>query len=209
VEKSSQNPIRNKITNAKEEIRYWFNASPSTLFVSRNLQISMRQFHSGSSENSSNPFSHINSKSNQPAMVDVSDKNISKRTAHARTVIKLPESISNLFKNGEIATPKGPVFATAIIAGTMGAKKTSELIPFCHPLPLENCSIQIQMKGSCAIIDCNVSTHHKTGVEMEALTGASVAALAFYDMCKSISHDIVIQETMLIQKTGGKSDINK
>jgi len=142
-------------------------------------------------------------------MVDVSDKKITKRTAHARTVIKLPESISNLFKNGEIATPKGPVFATAIIAGTMGAKKTSELIPFCHPLPLENCSIQIQMEGSCAIIDCSVSTHHKTGVEMEALTGASFAALAFYDMCKSISHDIVIQETMLIQKTGGKSDINK
>jgi cyclic pyranopterin phosphate synthase len=129
---------------------------------------------------------------------------------------------------GEIVSPKGPVFATAIVAGTMGAKKTSELIPFCHPLPIEGCKITIKMEddgvtpsttkkanppaatagagSKRVVIDCEVSLHHKTGVEMEALTGASVAALTIYDMCKALSHDIVIEQTQLISKTGGKSD---
>jgi molybdenum cofactor biosynthesis enzyme len=145
----------------------------------------------------------------------------------------------------EIYSPKGPVFATAIIAGTMAVKNTSNLIPFCHPLPIDGCKINIEWmnnqknsghtnshicpdnetRGSGSgrgngnggsdgdgkddakiVIDCQVKVTHKTGVEMEALTGASVAALTIYDMCKAVSHDIIIKDTRLIEKTGGKSD---
>ena len=91
----------------------------------------------------------------------------------------------------------------------MAAKKTHELIPFCHPLGLENCKITIVVEGDQAVIDCTCRVHHKTGVEMEALTGATVAALTIYDMCKALSHDIVIGETRLISKTGGKQDFNR
>src|SRR5690606_5912935 len=101
---------------------------------------------------------------------------------------------------------KGPVFQTAIIAGIMAAKKTSELIPLCHPLPLDDCKIAIRLEGTEAIIECSAACHHKTGVEMEALTGASIAALTLYDMCKALSHHIVIGEISLIEKSGGKSD---
>ncbi len=108
---------------------------------------------------------------------------------------------------GEIQTKKGPVFHTAIVAGVMAAKKTHELIPFCHPLAIEDCKIEIRLgEDGVARIDCRVKVTHKTGVEMEALTGASVAALTIYDMCKSLSHDIVIGETYLVEKRGGKSD---
>jgi cyclic pyranopterin phosphate synthase len=107
----------------------------------------------------------------------------------------------------EIQSPKGPVFQTAIIAGTMAAKRTHELIPFCHPLGLESCKISVAMNEQGeAVIDCRVRVHHKTGVEMEALTGVSVAALTIYDMCKALSHDIVIGDIRLQSKTGGKSD---
>jgi len=140
-------------------------------------------------------------------MVDVGEKKITKRSASAQSIVELPDLVINQFKAGEISTPKGPVFSTAIIAATFGAKKTSELIPFCHQLPLEKCKVELRVEGNCVIINCTVSTHHKTGVEMEALTGASIAALTVYDMCKSISHEIVIKETRLIMKTGGKSDI--
>lgn len=143
-----------------------------------------------------------------PTMVDVSDKNPTKRTAHATCTIKLPPVVVQHFQGKDINTKKGPVFATAIIAGTMGVKKTSELIPFCHPIPVENCKFDIRLEGNNVIVDCIVSTSGKTGVEMEALTGCSVAALTVYDMCKALSHDIVISETRLITKTGGKSDIN-
>jgi cyclic pyranopterin phosphate synthase len=91
----------------------------------------------------------------------------------------------------------------------MAAKKTHELIPFCHPLGLENCKITIGVDGDRAVIDCTCRVHHKTGVEMEALTGASVAALTIYDMCKALSHDIVIGETRLMSKTGGKQDYRR
>lgn len=143
-------------------------------------------------------------------MVDVSEKKITKRTAHAQSIVELPTKIAQLFQNGDINTPKGPVFSTAIIAGTMACKRTSELIPFCHPLSLESCKINIKMNphnSNQVIIDCIVTIHHKTGVEMEALTGCSVAALTIYDMCKALSHDIIIKETKLIKKTGGKSNI--
>ena len=150
-------------------------------------------------------LSHID-ENNRPTMVDVSDKSATQRTAHARTVMHLPAEVVTALDGNEINTKKGPVFATAIIAGVMAAKKTHELIPFCHPLGLENCRITIDVSDSDAVIDCHCKVHHKTGVEMEALTGASVAALAVYDMCKALSHDIVIGETRLIAKTGGKKD---
>ena len=150
-------------------------------------------------------LSHIDEQ-NRPTMVDVSEKAATDREAHARTVIELPAVVLDALDGDEIATKKGPVFATAVIAGVMAAKKTHELIPFCHPLGLENCKITIEVDGSRAIVDCRCKVHHKTGVEMEALTGASVAALAVYDMCKAMSHDIVIGETRLMSKTGGKKD---
>ena len=150
-------------------------------------------------------LSHIDD-SNRPTMVDVSDKIATDRQAHARTIMDLPAEVVAELNGEEITTKKGPVFATAIIAGVMAAKKTHELIPFCHPLGLENCKITIEVTGQRAIIDCHCKVHHKTGVEMEALTGASVAALTVYDMCKAMSHDIVISETRLMAKTGGKRD---
>jgi cyclic pyranopterin phosphate synthase len=139
-------------------------------------------------------------------MVDVSAKTATDREAHARTIIKLPPEVVAELDGDEIATKKGPVFATAVIAGVMAAKKTHELIPFCHPLGLENCKINIEVSDGAAIVDCRCKVHHKTGVEMEALTGACVAALTVYDMCKALSHDIVIGETRLMSKTGGKRD---
>ena len=139
-------------------------------------------------------------------MVDVSDKVASDREAHARAVVELPAAVLAELDGDEIATKKGPVFATAVIAGVMAAKKTHELIPFCHPLGLENCKITIEVEDERAVIDCRCKVHHKTGVEMEALTGASIAALTIYDMCKAMSHDIVIGETRLMSKTGGKED---
>ena len=150
-------------------------------------------------------LSHIDNK-NRPTMVDVSEKTATDREAHARTVVELPVEIVTALDGDEIATKKGPVFATAIIAGVMAAKKTHELIPFCHPLGLEKCKITIDVEDQRAIINCRCKVHHKTGVEMEALTGASVAALTIYDMCKALSHDMVIGEIRLESKSGGKSD---
>lgn len=150
-------------------------------------------------------LSHVDD-ANRPTMVDVGDKSATDRTATARSIVKLPAEVLAVLAGDEIATKKGPVFATAIIAGVMAAKKTHELIPFCHPLALDNCKISIAVDGNHAVIDCSCRVHHKTGVEMEALTGASVAALTIYDMCKALSHDIVIGETRLLSKTGGKQD---
>ncbi len=121
-------------------------------------------------------FSHLD-KNNQPTMVDVGDKQVTARTAHAMARVYLPPPVREAIDGDDIATAKGPVFQTAIIAGTMAAKRTHELIPFCHPLGLESCKLAIRVDGEHAVIDCRVRVHHKTGVEMEALTGASVAAL--------------------------------
>jgi cyclic pyranopterin phosphate synthase len=140
-------------------------------------------------------------------MVDVGDKAITKRTATAETRVQLPPPVAAALRAQSFTTAKGPVFHTAIIAGTMAAKRTHELIPFCHPLGIENCKVLIDAEGDEVVIRCTVSVHHKTGVEMEALTGASIAALTIYDMCKALSHDIVIAQTKLIEKRGGKSDI--
>lgn len=150
-------------------------------------------------------LSHIDA-DNRPTMVDVSKKTATDRTAHARARVSLPAGIAAHISGDEVTTKKGPVFATAIIAGVMAAKKTHELIPFCHPLGLDNCKVLIELQDDDVIIDCHCKVHHKTGVEMEALTGASVAALTVYDMLKAMSHDIVIRETRLVSKTGGKQD---
>lgn len=154
-------------------------------------------------------LSHVDS-ANRPSMVDVSGKSVSARTAHARAIVVFPDEVASRLADGDIRTKKGPVFATAIIAGVMAAKRTHELIPFCHPLGLENCKVDIALDDAGrALIDCRCKVSHRTGVEMEALTGASVAALTVYDMCKALSHDIVIAETRLLSKTGGKQDIHR
>ena len=141
-------------------------------------------------------------------MVDISSKKTTKRTATATAKIIFPEAVKNYFKDGDLQTKKGPVIDTAIIAGTMAVKKTHNLIPFCHPLNINSCHISIEPDDNQDfIITCEVGIEHKTGVEMEALTGVSVAALTVYDMCKSLSHDIVITDISLQKKTGGKTDL--
>jgi cyclic pyranopterin monophosphate synthase len=156
-------------------------------------------------------LSHIDA-GNRPRMVDVGGKPTTLRTAHARAVIMLPRVLARLLKGGEIATAKGPVFQAAILAGIMGSKRTSELIPLCHPLPLDDCRVEIKARrpradGSVEVeIHCRARTQARTGVEMEALTGAAIAALTLYDMGKAASHGIVIRELRLIEKTGGKKD---
>jgi cyclic pyranopterin phosphate synthase len=140
-----------------------------------------------------------------PTMVDVTDKGVTKRTAIAETRVRFPVEVAAILREQNFTTAKGPVFHTAIIAGTMAAKRTHELIPFCHPLGIESCKFTIDLVGHDAVIHCTVSVHHKTGVEMEALTGASVAALTIYDMCKALSHDIAITDTRLLEKQGGKT----
>lgn len=154
-----------------------------------------------------NSLSHINAQ-NHPSMVDVSDKAITLRTAEAEAVLRLPQEVLDAVKGDDITSPKGPVFHTAIIAGTQAVKRTHELIPFCHPLPVEGITITIKPKNDGLVIRCRVTCTNKTGVEMEALTGASVAALTIYDMCKSMSHAMVIGRIKLLEKTGGKSDIH-
>lgn len=156
-------------------------------------------------------FTHLDQKTGNPTMVDVGEKTFTKRLAIATCDVVLgSEILSLLLDEKDIMTKKGPVFQTAIIAGTMAAKKTSDLIPLCHPLGLEKITIEINPSGSDTVtIQCTTSLTGKTGVEMEALTGASVAALTIYDMCKGFSHDIVIKEIKLIKKTGGKSDFTR
>ena len=153
-------------------------------------------------------LSHVDA-ANRPTMVDVGDKSATDRSATARSIVNLPPEVLAALDGDEIASKKGPVFATAIIAGVMAAKKTHELIPFCHPLGLDSCKVSIELDGGRAIIDCRCKITHKTGVEMEALTGASVAALTIYDMLKALSHDIVISETRLMAKSGGKRDFQR
>jgi cyclic pyranopterin monophosphate synthase len=149
-------------------------------------------------------FSHLDA-DRRPTMVDVGHKTASKRTATAEARVLFPPAVAEALRANGLRSSKGPIFDTAIVAGVMGAKRTHELIPFCHPLGLENCHIAIDLEGECAVIRCTVSVHHKTGVEMEALTGASVAALTVYDMCKALSHDIIISDLRLLAKDGGKS----
>ncbi|MGB0991473.1 MAG: cyclic pyranopterin monophosphate synthase MoaC [Akkermansiaceae bacterium] len=143
---------------------------------------------------------------NNPGMVDVSAKETTTRTAVAQSIIDVGCEVMALLTDGDIQTKKGPVFHTAIIAGTMAAKKTSDLIPFCHPLPLDSCKFTIEPTSSTEItITCTCVTTGRTGVEMEALCGVNGAALTLYDMCKAVNKGMVIRETKLLAKTGGKS----
>ncbi|KAA9327546.1 cyclic pyranopterin monophosphate synthase MoaC [Hymenobacter busanensis] len=154
----------------------------------------------------SSKLTHLNA-AGQPAMVDVGAKAVTRRVARARSRVVLGADIVALVQHGDLPTRKGPVFQTAILAGIMGAKRTADLIPLCHPLGLDDCQVTIEVElPDAVVIECTTSVTGKTGVEMEALTGASVAALTIYDMCKALSHNIVIQETRLLSKTGGKRD---
>ena len=154
-------------------------------------------------ESENNDFTHV--RDGLPSMVDVSAKPSNKRIAVAEVRVELGAEIIDRFENKDLHGPKGPVLQTAIIAGTMAVKKTSDLIPFCHPLPVEHCGFEIAPDETGIVIRCEVATTGRTGVEMEAMTGASVAALTVYDMCKAMNKGIRIEGLHLVSKTGGKS----
>jgi len=142
-----------------------------------------------------------------PAMVDVSGKAVTARAATAECRVRFPADVAAQLRASSLRSAKGGIVETAIIAGTLAVKRTHELIPFCHPLPIDGCRILIDWKGDSMLnIECTVRTTHRTGVEMEALTGATVAALTVYDMCKALSHRIVIGPAKLLGKRGGKHD---
>ena len=149
-------------------------------------------------------FSHL-SDNDLPKMVDVSTKSVTERRAVAASRVHLGSGLSRLLRETG-STKKGPVFQTAVVAGIQAAKRTSELIPMCHPLPLSSVGINIVLQGEHVLIEAEVKTAAVTGVEMEALTAASVAALTLYDMCKSVSKSMVIEATYLVEKTGGESN---
>ena len=152
-------------------------------------------------------LSHVDA-DQRPSMVDIGDKQITARSATALSLVVFPAAVAAQLRDVSLRVAKGSVIDTAIIAGTMAVKRTHELIPFCHPLPILGCRIAIEWRDAVTLaIECSVRTEHRTGVEMEALTGASVAALTVYDMCKALSHAIVIRDTQLIEKRGGKSDV--
>jgi cyclic pyranopterin phosphate synthase len=146
----------------------------------------------------------------RPRMVDVGAKTATRREATAEARIRFPRDIAAVLRAQDMRSAKGSIVDTAVIAGTMAAKRTHELIPFCHPLAIERCAIEIAFgKASELVIRCSIAVTHKTGVEMEALTGAMVAALTVYDMCKALSHEIVIADVRLIEKSGGKRRVKQ
>lgn len=156
-------------------------------------------------------FSHLTA-AGDPRMVDVSAKAATTRTATAQALVSLPPAVQARLTGagngpaGDIVTAKGSVFHTARLAGIMAAKRAAELIPLCHPIGLEDCAIDIDATAPGELsIRCRTTVTHKTGVEMEALTGASVAALTVYDMCKAIGRGIVIKDVRLLAKSGGAS----
>ncbi|MDE2219170.1 MAG: cyclic pyranopterin monophosphate synthase MoaC [Gammaproteobacteria bacterium] len=154
-------------------------------------------------------LSHLDAR-RTPTMVGVGAKPVTHRSAEAQARMQLPAAVARALRATGHRTAKGPVFDTAIIAGVMAAKRTAGIIPFCHPLPIEHCTIDIRAVSRNQLrIRCRVETHHKTGVEMEALTGASIAALTIYDMCKALSHEIRISELRLLRKSGGRRDVGR
>ena len=154
-------------------------------------------------------LSHVDD-DGRPRMVDVGAKAVTARTATAQAIVRFPRVVAAALRAGGMRARKGPVVDTAIIAGTLGAKRTHELIPFCHPLAIERCDLQAGFVDATDLqIRCTVAVSHKTGVEMEALTGATIAALTVYDMCKALSHEIVIVEVRLLEKSGGKRRVRK
>ncbi len=153
-------------------------------------------------------LTHID-ETGRPRMVDVGNKPLSRREAVARSVVVLPDAAVAAFQGGDFVSKKGPVLNTAVIAGTMAVKKTADLIPFCHPLPVDRCRFYTNLEGNRLELRCEVAVEARTGVEMEALTGASVAALTVYDMLKALGHDMRIESTELVSKRGGKSDFSR
>lgn len=152
-------------------------------------------------------LTHIDA-AQRPAMVDIGDKQVTARTATAQSSVVFPPHVATHLREASLRVAKGAVIDTAIIAGTMAVKRTHDLIPFCHPLPIHGIAFAIDWQDDTTLrIDCAVRTEHRTGVEMEALTGASIAALTVYDMCKALSHEIVIRDTRLVGKRGGKRDV--
>ena len=150
-------------------------------------------------------FTHLNSQ-NSPTMVDVGDKKATQRIAKARSLVVVSDEILQLLNGEEILSKKGPVFQTAIIAGIQGVKKTSELIPMCHPLLINGVDIDIKITDLENIeVLCKVTITGKTGVEMEALTGANITCLTIYDMCKAVDKGMEISQIRLMEKTGGRS----
>jgi cyclic pyranopterin phosphate synthase len=149
-------------------------------------------------------LSHVDAR-NRPRMVDVGAKAVTARSAAAQAVVRFPADVAQTLRDAGMRAKKGPVIDTAIIAGTLAVKRTHELIPFCHPLAIERCDFIVEFSTPTELsIRCEVAVSHKTGVEMEALTGVSVAALTVYDMCKALSHAIVIADVRLLEKSGGK-----
>ncbi|MBC7511245.1 MAG: cyclic pyranopterin monophosphate synthase MoaC [Ferruginibacter sp.] len=157
---------------------------------------------------SKNILSHINAAGN-PQMADVSEKLITFRTATAQATVQFPLAVFKQLQKNNFLTAKGSIFHTAIIAGTMAAKCTAALIPLCHPLALSQVTINIETGKDLLVINATIKCEGKTGVEMEALTAVSIAALTVYDMCKALSHDIIITQTKLIAKKGGESDFER
>ena len=147
-------------------------------------------------------LTHLNA-NGEVHMVDVSAKSDTLRTAIAQSQVELTPAIVAAITDNSL--PKGDLFATVRIAAIQGAKKCSDLIPLCHPLPLSKITVDIELQGNSLVISALCKTTGKTGVEMEALTAASVAALTVYDMCKGLDKGMVIRETKLLEKTGGKS----
>ena len=146
----------------------------------------------------------------RPAMVDVSAKPVTARAATAECRVRLPVDVAVQLRSSGLKSAKGGIVETAIIAGTMAVKRTHELIPFCHPLHIDGCRISIDWNGDRDLrIECMVKTSHRTGVEMEALTGATIAALTVYDMCKALSHRIVVGPAKLLGKRGGRHDFGE
>ena len=144
----------------------------------------------------------------RPAMVDVSGKAATAREAVAECRVRFPRDVAAQLRANAMRSAKGGIVDTAVVAGTMAAKRTHELIPFCHPLPIDGCRLSVDWDGEAVLrIECTVKTVHRTGVEMEALTGATVAALTVYDMCKALSHRITIGPAKLLAKRGGKRDV--
>jgi cyclic pyranopterin monophosphate synthase len=190
------NPVMDRIQQAREQQHCQETSSPHTPAP-----------HSSSSDNSR--FTHVTADGASVSMVDVGDKVSTKRTATATAKVVFPPEVMAAFdtSSNELVGKKGPIFSTAKIAGIMAAKRCSDLIPLCHPLPLDKVHIDITLDGNVATISCECRLTHKTGVEMEALMGATVAALTIYDMCKAVSHRITIVETKLVAKHGGKRNV--
>lgn len=144
----------------------------------------------------------------RPGMVDVSAKPATARSATAHCDVRFPVAVATQLRASGLRSAKGAIVDTAVIAGTMAVKRTHELIPFCHPLPIDGIRVAIDWQGERALrIECTVRTVHRTGVEMEAITGATIAALTIYDMCKALSHAIVIGPARLVAKRGGRRDV--